>query len=73
MDRAHRIGQTQPVTVYRLLAESTIEARIIGLQGLKEEIAAHVISGDRTQGLNAGGDSNNMGRALMDSVSLQFH
>ena len=26
------LGQTRPVTVYRLLSESTIEARIIGLQ-----------------------------------------
>ena len=32
MDRVHRIGQTKPVTVYRLLSESIIEARIIGLQ-----------------------------------------
>ena len=45
MDRAHRIGQKNPVTVYRILSESTIEARISGLQLLKQKIFQHVIHG----------------------------
>ena len=44
MDRAHRIGQTNPVTVYRILAESTIEARIMGLQGAKTHVAGEVMT-----------------------------
>jgi TATA-binding protein-associated factor len=44
MDRAHRIGQTRPVTVYRLLAESTIEARIIGLQDLKQTVVNEIVN-----------------------------
>lgn len=34
-DRAHRIGQSQPVTVYRLICESTVEERMIALQAKK--------------------------------------
>lgn len=43
MDRAHRIGQTKPVIVYRLLAENTIEAKIRNLQAHKEYLSASVI------------------------------
>jgi SNF2 family DNA or RNA helicase len=32
MGRAHRIGQTRPVTVYRLVVEDIIEERILALQ-----------------------------------------
>ena len=36
MDRAHRIGQTKPVFVYRLIAEGTVEAAIQELQHQKQ-------------------------------------
>lgn len=32
IDRAHRIGQTRPVTVSRLTIKNTIEERILALQ-----------------------------------------
>jgi SNF2 family DNA or RNA helicase len=38
-DRAHRIGQDKPVMVYRLVAEDTVEERILELQQRKREIA----------------------------------
>ena len=38
-DRAHRIGQERPVMVYRLVAEDTVEERILDLQERKREIA----------------------------------
>jgi len=38
-DRAHRIGQDKPVMVYRLVAEQTVEERILELQRRKREIA----------------------------------
>lgn len=44
-DRAHRMGQTQPVTVYRLVAEDTIEEKIVALHAEKRELADKVLSG----------------------------
>ena len=37
-DRAHRIGQTRPVTVYRLLTRETVEERVRRLQGRKQAL-----------------------------------
>ena len=51
MDRAHRIGQQMPVTVYRLIAESTIEARILGLQHHKLTLANEIINDDNTKSI----------------------
>ena len=38
-DRAHRIGQERPVIVHRLVAEETVEERILALQARKRAIA----------------------------------
>jgi superfamily II DNA or RNA helicase len=38
-DRAHRIGQDRPVSVYRLVAEDTVEERVLALQERKRAIA----------------------------------
>lgn len=42
-DRAHRIGQSRPVTVYRLICVGTIEERIQELQRSKRELAASLL------------------------------
>jgi SNF2 family DNA or RNA helicase len=42
-DRAHRIGQTRPVTVYRLIASGTIEERIVELHQKKRELATSLL------------------------------
>lgn len=44
-DRAHRIGQEKPVTVYRLVAEDTIEEKILKLHGTKRDLADSLLSG----------------------------
>ncbi|WLP92854.1 DEAD/DEAH box helicase [Gordonia sp. NB41Y] len=38
IDRAHRIGQTRPVTVYRLVSSNTIEERVVALQDRKRAL-----------------------------------
>ena len=44
-DRAHRIGQSRPVTVYRLVAENTIEEKIIRLHNTKRNLADSLLEG----------------------------
>jgi SNF2 family DNA or RNA helicase len=44
-DRAHRIGQTRPVTIYRLVARDTIEDQILALHHKKRELAASLLEG----------------------------
>jgi SNF2 family DNA or RNA helicase len=38
IDRVHRIGQGRPVTAYRLVAEDTVEAKILALQAHKRAL-----------------------------------
>jgi len=45
-DRAHRIGQYQPVTIYRLVAADTIEDRIVELHQRKRDLADSLLSGN---------------------------
>jgi superfamily II DNA or RNA helicase len=45
-DRAHRIGQTKVVNVYRLVAAGTIEEKILQLKDKKRQLVASVLSED---------------------------
>jgi len=49
-DRAHRIGQQRPVTVYRLVAENTIEEKIVKLHALKRDLADSLLEGSDVGG-----------------------
>ena len=44
-DRAHRIGQKNSVSVYKLIAKNTIEEKILKLQESKAELADMIING----------------------------
>jgi superfamily II DNA or RNA helicase len=49
-DRAHRIGQQRPVTIYRLVAEGTIEAQIVDLHHQKRDLASSLLEGTEMSG-----------------------
>ena len=56
MDRAHRLGQTKQVTVYRLICKGTIEERILQRAKEKSEIHRMVIQGGSFKGYGKQGD-----------------
>ncbi|CAA6827475.1 MAG: COG0553: Superfamily II DNA/RNA helicases, SNF2 family [uncultured Thiotrichaceae bacterium] len=49
-DRAHRIGQQRPVTIYRLVAENTIEEKIVNLHRHKRDLADNLLQGSEVSG-----------------------
>jgi SNF2 family DNA or RNA helicase len=49
-DRAHRIGQTKPVFIHKLICQGTIEERIVGMQKTKAALIEGLLSG-RTEKL----------------------
>lgn len=49
-DRAHRIGQLRPVTIYRLVAKDTIEDKIVDLHHYKRDLADSLLEGAEISG-----------------------
>lgn len=49
-DRAHRIGQKRPVTIYRLVTAETVEEKIVGLHEHKRDLADSLLSGTDVSG-----------------------
>lgn len=45
-DRAHRIGQEQVVTVYKLISQGSIEENIMKIQEKKRELAEEILGGE---------------------------
>ncbi|GMJ06740.1 SNF2-RING-HELICASE-LIKE 2, chromatin remodeling 28 [Hibiscus trionum] len=50
IDRAHRIGQTRPVTVTRITIKDTVEDRILSLQDEKRKMVASAFGEDQGGG-----------------------
>jgi SNF2 family DNA or RNA helicase len=46
VDRAHRIGQSKHVFVYRLLCRDSVEEKVAALQETKRDLAASIIAAD---------------------------
>ncbi|MCJ8272354.1 MAG: DEAD/DEAH box helicase, partial [Psychrosphaera sp.] len=49
-DRAHRMGQTRPVTIYRLITQNTIEDKIVALHQQKRDLANSLLEGTDSAG-----------------------
>lgn len=47
-DRAHRMGQKRPVTIYRLITQNTIEEKIVALHQHKRDLADKLLSDNET-------------------------
>ena len=43
-DRAHRIGQTRPVFIYKIIARGTVEEKILELQEKKRALVKNIIA-----------------------------
>ena len=56
VDRAHRIGQTTPVMVYRLVAKDTIEEKVMALKERKSALFDAVLGGDSLASAGFGAD-----------------
>ena len=56
MGRAHRIGQTRPVTVYRLVTKGTVEERIVELHQDKRALADSILADGESAALPSADD-----------------
>lgn len=64
VDRAHRIGQTRSVMVYRMVSADTIEEKVMALQESKRALVAGVLGGGSESGVEGADDSAALGRGV---------
>jgi SNF2 family DNA or RNA helicase len=66
IDRIHRIGQSMPVTVWRILAAQTIDTRIAELLDAKAGLVGRALDG-------AAGDQPTSGDLRLEAVAGMLH
>ena len=71
MDRAHRIGQTRPVIVYRLATRGTVEETLLLKADGKRKLEKLVIQKGKFKSLFDGVDSKNSKISRADAEELQ--
>jgi ATP-dependent DNA helicase len=69
-DRAHRIGQTKPVLIFRLVSKHTIEARIMQRATEKRQLEALVIAKGKFRAPSAVAVAGAKGDAAQDTAAL---
>jgi len=47
IDRVYRIGQTRPVKVFQLIAEDTVEDKVLEIQKRKDALVSSAFSGNK--------------------------
>ena len=52
-DRAHRIGQTKPVFIYKLVASNTVEEKILSMQQQKKQLSDQTLNQGEQQAMSA--------------------
>ncbi|MEW5304870.1 MAG: hypothetical protein WDW36_007450 [Sanguina aurantia] len=65
-DRCHRLGQTKPVTVYRLITRGTVDESILGIANRKVELDAAILQGLVVGGGGGGGGAGGGGGGADD-------
>jgi SNF2 family DNA or RNA helicase len=69
IDRSHRIGQTEPVTAWRIIAAQTIDARIAELLDSKAGLAAQALDGSDEE---VGSSADVQHRALVALLTAEL-
>ena len=67
MDRAHRLGQTRQVTVYRLICRGSIDERIVQLARRKKDVQDMVVGNKSFSEMN---QTNEMVQLLLTDEQI---
>jgi hypothetical protein len=68
IDRVHRIGQSDPVTAWRIIAAQTVDARVAELIGAKAALAARALDGADVEDDSAGPQVETLVGLLSDAL-----